>query len=106
MKQIFNLFIIEEKPYLTIDEDVKIGDTVIVTVGGMYPSVIECQNDEQIRLFQKPKTSLTKRHKVVVKPTQINLDKDIIDNLKEKDSYTSVEFENGEITFINEEAGI
>jgi hypothetical protein len=102
MKQNFNLFVVEDKPYLTIDEDVKIGDTVIVTVGGLYPSVIECQNEEQINLFQKPKTSLTKRHKVVVKPEQINLDEETLNSLKLRDSYVSVEFENGEISFIDE----
>jgi len=100
MGQIFKLFMVDKKPYLTIDEDVKIGDMAIVAVGDMYPSVIECQNEEQINLIQKPKTSLTKRHKVVLKPEDVKLEQSIIDSLSLNDLPVMVEFENGEIIIL------
>ena len=71
MKQIFKLFIVKDEPYLTVDENVVIGDIAIVTVGEQFPSVVECKNDEQIKLIQDSKLSLTKRHKVVMKPNEL-----------------------------------
>jgi hypothetical protein len=100
MGQIFKLFMVDKKPYLTIDEDVKIGDMAIVTVGDMYPSVIECKNDEQINVIQKPKTSSTKRYKVIMKPEDVILEQSIIESLSLNDLPVMVEFENGEITII------
>ena len=78
MKQTFKLFMVKEEPYLTVDEDVVIGDTVIVTVNNRFPTVVECQNEEQIKLIQTPKLSMTKRHKIVMKPNEISLDEKTI----------------------------
>jgi hypothetical protein len=100
MGQIFKLFMVDKKPYLTIDEEVKIGDMVIVTVGDMYPSVIECKNDEQINVIQKPKTSSTKRYKVIMKPEEVKLEQSIIESLSLNDLPVMVEFENGEINIL------
>jgi hypothetical protein len=77
---------VDKKPYLTIDEEVKIGDMAIVTVGDMYPSVIECKNDEQINVIQKPKTSSTKRYKVIMKPEEVKLEQSIIESLSDRKS--------------------
>jgi len=100
MGQIFKLFMVDKKPYLTIDEEVKIGDMVIVTVGDMYPSVIECKNNEQINVIQKPKTSSTKRYKVIMKPEEVKLEQSIIESLSLNDLPVMVEFENGEINIL------
>jgi hypothetical protein len=100
MGQIFKLFMVDKKPYLTIDEEVKIGDMAIVTVGDMYPSVIECKNDEQINVIQKPKTSSTKRYKVIMKPEEVKLEQSIIESLSLNDLPVMVEFENGEINIL------
>jgi len=100
MGQIFKLFMVDKKPYLTIDEEVKIGDMAIVTVGDMYPSVIECKNNEQINVIQKPKTSSTKRYKVIMKPEEVKLEQSIIESLSLNDLPVMVEFENGEINIL------
>ena len=100
MGQIFKLFMVDKKPYLTIDEEVKIGDMAIVTVGDMYPSVIECKNDEQINVIQKPKTSSTKRYKVIMKPEEVKLEQSIIESLSLNDLPVMVEFENGQINIL------
>ena len=100
MGQIFKLFMVDKKPYLTIYEYLKIGDMARVTVGDMYPSVIECKNDEQINVIQKPKTSSTKRYKIIMKPEDVILEQSIIESLSLNDLPVMVEFENGEITII------
>jgi len=103
MKQIFKLFIVKDEPYLTVDENVVIGDTAIVTVGDQYPSVVECQNDDQIKLIQNPKLSLTKRHKVVMKPSELDLDETIAGYLNGEDGMIMVEVENGNFKILNEQ---
>lgn len=100
MGQIFKLFIINKKPYLTIDEDVKIGDNAIVAVSDMYATLIECKNDEQINLIQKPQTSLTKRYKVVLMPEEVKLEESLLNSLIINESPVLVEYENGEINIL------
>lgn len=100
MKQLFKLFILNREPYLTVDEDVKIGDFAIVAVNDMYPTLIECKNEEQINLIQRPQTSLTKRHKVILKPNEVKLEESQIESLILRDGPVMVEVENGEITII------
>lgn len=100
MTQIFKLFVVKDEPYLTIDEDVKIGDKAIVTVNGMFPSVVECLNDEQIGLFQTPFTKMTKRHKVVMGPTDFTIEEDLKQKLVMSETSINVEYEEGEIKII------
>ena len=102
MEQTFKIFVIQNEPYLTVDEDVKVGDKAIVTVGELYPTLVECQNEDQINLFQKPKTSMTKRHKVVMMPDKLELDNDILNLLSESDGPLTVTYENGEIKVVTE----
>jgi hypothetical protein len=97
MEQKFKIFLVEKQPYLTIDEDVVVGDKAIISVGDLYPTFVECKNDEQINLFQKPKTSLTKRHKVVMMPEELNLDETMMSLLSEKEGPLTVTYQNGEI---------
>lgn len=100
MDQTFKLFIVDSKPYLTLDEDVKIGDKAIVTMNDMYPTLVDCANDEQISIIQKPLTKMTKRYKVVMLPDKINLDEKTITDLKQKEGSTIVKVEDGEVKII------
>jgi hypothetical protein len=102
MKQTFKLFMVKEKPYLTVDEDLSVGDTAIVTVGEFYPTVVECKNDEQISLIQDSKLSMTKRHKVIMKPEKINLDDETIRAFRNEDGFVMVEVEDGEIKIVTD----
>ena len=102
MKQTFKLFMVKEKPYLTVDEDLSVGDTAIVTVGEFYPTVVECKNDEQISLIQDSKLSMTKRHKVIMKPEKINLDNETIRAFGNEDGFVMVEVEDGEIKIVTD----
>ena len=93
---------VKEKPYLTVDEDLTVGDTAIVTVGEFYPTVVECKNDEQISLIQDSKLSMTKRHKVIMKPEKINLDDETIRAFGNEDGFVMVEVEDGEIKIVSD----
>lgn len=102
MEQTFKIFVIQNEPYLTIDEDLKIGDKAIITVGERFPTLVECQNNDQIGLFQNSKLSMTKRHKVVMTPDKLELDNDILNLLSESDGPLTVTYENGEIKVVTE----
>ncbi len=102
MEQTFKIFVVKNEPYLTIDEDVKIGDNAIITVVELYPTLVECQNEEQINLFQKPKTSMTKRHKVVMMPDKLELDDDVLNLLSERDEPLTVTYQDGVIKVVTE----
>jgi hypothetical protein len=102
MKQTFKLFMVKERPYLTVDEDLSVGDTAIVTVGEFYPTVVECKNNEQISLIQDSKLSMTKRHKVIMKPEKINLDDETIRAFGNEDGFVMVEVEDGEIKIVTD----
>jgi len=104
MKEIFKLFVVKEEPYLTIDEDVIIGDKAIVTVNGMFPSLVDCANNEQIDLFQNPITTMTKRHKVVMGPSDFTIESGIKEQLIMSETSINVGFENGEVIFIDKGA--
>jgi hypothetical protein len=102
MEQTFKIFVVQNEPYLTIDEDVKVGDKAIITVGELFPTFVECQNEEQINLFQKPKTSMTKRHKVVMMGEELILENEILSLLSEREGPLTVTYENGEIKVVTE----
>ena len=100
MKQTFKIFVVKNEPYLTVDENVVIGDKAIVSVNDMYPRVVDCANEVQIDLFQKPLTSMTKRYKIVMGPNELNLEQNLIDEIQNKEVGVLVEYEDGEITII------
>jgi len=100
MEQKFKIFMVDDRPYLTVDKNVNIGDKAIVTVGDLYPTLVECQNEDQIKIIQESKLSMTKRHKVVLTPDKMNLDKETLKTLIENDGSLFVEYVDGEIKII------
>jgi len=93
---------VKEKPYLTADEPISVGDMAIVTVGDFYPSVVECKNDEQIKLIQESKLSMTKRHKVVMMGEELILENEILSLLSEREGPLTVTYENGIMKVVTE----
>ena len=45
------LFLVDEKPYLVSLDEIKVGDKAIVTVGGQYPSLVDCSSEQVIKLI-------------------------------------------------------
>lgn len=93
------LFIVDEKPYLVSLEQIGVGDNVIVTVGGQYPSVVKCENEQILELITNSKLTLTKPFKIVVEPEKITLNEDQINKLTEGDGVLEIVEENGVITY-------
>jgi hypothetical protein len=102
MEQKFKIFMVDDRPYLKVDENVNIGDKAIVTVGDLYPTLVECQNEDQIKIIQESKLSMTKRHKVVMTPDKMNLDEQTLSLLKGKEGSVVVEYNEGEIKIVED----
>jgi hypothetical protein len=99
MTRKLKLFIIDEKPYLVSLDQLQIGDKAIVTVGGQYPSLVECGNEQILQLITNSKLTLTKPFKVYLEPDKITLTQTQIDTLTEGDGVLEVIEENGTITY-------
>ena len=93
------LFMIDEKPYLASLDAINIGDRAIVTVGGQYPSIVECQNEQIVKLITESKLTLTQPFKIFLEPDKITLNNDQIQKLIDGDGVLEVEMENGNITY-------
>ena len=93
------LFVVDEKPYLVSLDEIKVGDKAVVTVGGQYPSLVDCSNEQIIKLITESKLTLTQTFKVFMEPEKITLSQTQIDNLLEGDGVLEVEIENGVVTF-------
>lgn len=96
MKDTFKVFMVKDDLYLVSDENVIIGDKAIVTVEDRFPSVVECQNNDQIKLFQESRLKSTKRYKVLEKLN--TFDNDLKKHFDENNDYIFVEVEDGKIT--------
>ena len=96
MTETLKLFMVKGELYLVSDEKVIIGDKALVTVGDEFPSIVECQNDDQIKLFQESKLSMTRRYKILQKVNDV--ENDLKKHFKDKDGFILVEIENGKIT--------
>ena len=93
------LFMVDEKPYLVSLDKIELGCTAIVTVGGKYPSIVECTNEQIINLITDSKLTLTQPFKVFMGPDKVKLTQEQIDYLSETDGVLEVEIENDVISF-------
>lgn len=93
------LFLVDEKPYLVSLDQISIGDKVIVTVGGQYPSVVDCVNEQVLKLITDSRLTLTQPFKIFLGPEKITLNQSEIDKVLESDGVVEVELENGNITY-------
>ena len=80
-------------------DKIEIGDIAIVTVGGKYPSIVECGNEQIISLITDSKLTLTQPFKVYMGPEKVKLTNEQIEKLTEGDGVLEVVEENGTITF-------
>jgi hypothetical protein len=99
MSKKVKLFMVDEKPYLASLDTPEIGDNAIVTVGGQYPSLVECSSELVLSLITDTKLTLTQAFKVVLPPEKITLTDDQINKILETDGVLEIEEENGNITY-------
>lgn len=96
------LIMVEERPYLVSLDKLEVGDKAIVTVGGQYPNIVECPNEQIIDLITNSKLTLNQAFKIFLEPEKVTLTKSEIERLTEGNGVLEVEFENNEYKFILE----
>jgi hypothetical protein len=94
-KQKVKLMMVDNKPYIVSLDKVEIGDKVIVTVGGQYPSIVDCENETVLNLLIGSKLSLTQANKIFMEPEYIKFTSDQIEKIIENGGTLDVELEDG-----------
>jgi hypothetical protein len=97
MERKLKLFVIDRTPYVCEDTNVIIGDKAIVSVNDMFPSILDCQNEEQIRLIQEPKLSMTKRYKLIEDYDVSKITDEMIDLVIQTERAINIIETNGEV---------
>ena len=95
VKQKVKLIMVDERPYVVSLERPEIGDKAIVTVGGQYPSIVDCENETVLNLLRDSKLYLTHSFKIFMEPDHINFTTEQIEKILENDGIMDVEFDNG-----------
>ncbi len=89
------LIMVDERPYVVSLEKVEIGDKVIVTVGGNYPSIVNCENETVLNLLTQSKLSLTQSFKIFMEPEYVKFSGEQIEKILENDGLMDVILEDG-----------
>lgn len=100
MNKQVKLFMVDEEPYFVSLDHPELGDTAIVTVGGQYPSLVECTSQQVLGLINDSKLKLTQAYKVFMKPNEITLTTEQINHISEGLGVVEVETVNGEVKFM------
>jgi hypothetical protein len=95
MKQKVKLIMVDEKPYVVSLDKIEIGDKVIVTVGGQYPSILECNNELIYNIVVENKLSSNQAFKVFMEPDNIKFNPEQIEKILENDGLMDVELDEG-----------
>jgi hypothetical protein len=95
IKQKVKLIMVDERPYVVSLERPEIGDKAIVTVGGQYPSIVNCENETVLNLLRDSKLSLTQAFKIFMEPDHIKFTSEQIEKILENDGIMDVELDNG-----------
>jgi hypothetical protein len=95
MKQKVKLIMVDEKPYVVSLDKIEIGDKVIVTVGGQYPSILECNNELIYNIVVENKLSSNQAFKVFMEPEHIKFNPEQIEKILENDGLMDVELDEG-----------
>ena len=94
-KQKVKLIMVDEKPYVVSLDKIEIGDKIIVTVNGQYPSILECSNETIYNIVVENKLSSNQAFKIFSGPEHINFTSEQIEKILEADGLMDVEFDQG-----------
>lgn len=95
MKQKVKLIMVEEKPYVVSLDKIEIGDKIIVTVGGQYPSILECSNETVYKIAVENRLSSNQAFKIFMEPENIKFNPEQIEKILENDGLMDVELDGG-----------
>ena len=94
-KQKVKMIMVDEKPYIVSSETPQVGDEVIVTVGGLYPSIVKIENQIVYDLIINKTHTLTQAFKIFMKPEMIKMSKEQIEKVLENQGLMECFFEDG-----------
>jgi len=94
-KQKVKLIMVEEQPYIVNLEQPEVGDEVIVTVGGQYPSIVKLENQTVFDLVMNKRHTLTQAFRIFMKPESIQFTPEQIEKVLENDGLMDCVFEDG-----------
>ena len=86
---------VEEKPYIVSLDKVEIGDKVIVTVNGQYPSILDCNSEMIYKIVIENKLTSNQAFKIFMEPENIKFQPEQIEKILENDGLMDVELDNG-----------
>lgn len=95
MKQKVKLIMVDEKPYVVSLDKIEIGDKIIVTVGGQYPSILECSNETVYKIAVENRLSSNQAFKIFMEPENIKFNPEQIEKILENDGLMDVELDGG-----------
>ena len=95
MKQKVKLIMVEEKPYVVSLDKIEIGDKIIVTVGGQYPSILECSNETVYKIAVENRLTSNQAFKIFMEPENIKFNPEQIEKILENDGLMDVELDEG-----------
>lgn len=95
MKQKVKLIMVDEKPYVVSLDKIEIGDKIIVTVGGQYPSILDCSNETVYKIAVENRLSSNQAFKIFMEPENIKFNPEQIEKILENDGLMDVELDGG-----------
>lgn len=94
-KQKVKLIMVDDQPYIVNLEQPEVGDEVVVTVGGQYPSLVKLENQMVYDLILNKRHTLTQAFKIFMKPENVKFQPEQIEKILENDGIMEVEVDNG-----------
>lgn len=86
---------VDEKPYVVSLDKIEIGDKIIVTVGGQYPSILDCSNETVYKIAVENKLTSNQAFKIFMEPENIKFNPEQIEKILENDGLMDVELDEG-----------
>jgi hypothetical protein len=86
---------VDDQPYIVNLEQPEVGDEVVVTVGGQYPSLVNLENQMVYDLILNKRHTLTQAFKIFMKPENVKFQPEQIEKILENDGIMEVEVDNG-----------
>jgi len=98
-KQKVKLIMVEEKPYVVSLDKVEVGDKVIVTVNGQYPSIIDCNSELIYKIVIENKLTSNQAFKIFMEPDFIKFSPEQIEKILENNGVMEVEFDGDKFNY-------
>lgn len=94
-KQKVKLIMVDEQPYIVNLEKPEVGDEIIVTVGGQYPSIVKLESQVVYDLIFNKNHTLTQAFKIFMRPDSIQFTREQIEQVLESNGLMECVFEDG-----------